>query len=97
MNRRIALLLPWCLLLTAMVACAQTTTQIVYVTATPQFITPLPGNEPTLPNPFKPTPTPSGPTATPLIVTPNPTFPPTPSTTTHSVAAGDTLSSLATL
>ena len=97
MNRRIALLLPWCLLLTAMVACAQTTTQIVYVTATPQFITPLPGDEPTLPNPFKPTPTPSGPTATPLVVTPNPTFPPTPSTTTHSVAAGDTLSSLATL
>jgi LysM repeat protein len=84
-----------CLSLAAM-SCAQTT-QVMYVTATPQLITPLPGNEPTLPNPFKPTPTPSGATATPRQVTPNPTFPPTETVTTHTIAAGDTLSSLAVL
>lgn len=79
----------------ALVACAQT--QVVYVTATPQWITALPGGEPTLPNPFIPTPTPLGPTATPRQVTPNPTFPPTNETATHTITAGDTLSSLAAL
>ncbi|MBX3062827.1 MAG: LysM peptidoglycan-binding domain-containing protein [Anaerolineae bacterium] len=96
LQRRLGIAISVLWLLIVAVACAQST-EIVYVTATPAYSTALPGNEPTLPNPFLPTYTPSGPTATAKVVTPNPTYPPTETVTTYTIAPGDTLSSLATL
>lgn len=87
----------WSLLLVGIMAACQPTGNVIYVTATPPLATALPAEEATLPNPFKPTLTPSGPTATARIVTPNPTYPPTPSTATYTIVAGDTLGGVAAL